>query len=66
MELRARPFVAADRPTLADIAIYTSVEYLRLAQFDSAPFPAIAAWHARCAQRPGWSLTTTTPSAAAG
>ena len=34
MELKATPFVCGQHPTLADIAIFTSVDYLRLAGFD--------------------------------
>ena len=54
MELKAAPFVCGDRPTLADIAIFSSAQYLRLAGFDLGPFAALCAWYEACASRPGW------------
>ena len=69
MELKAAPFVCGEQPTLADIAVHTSVEYLRLAGFDVTPFPAIARWADTCGARPGWgsaelpaSLAAATPA----
>lgn len=55
MELKATPFVCGAQPTLADIAIFTSVDYLRLAGFDLAPFGTLAAWFETCAARPAWA-----------
>jgi glutathione S-transferase len=54
MELKAAPFIGSEQPTLADIAVYTSVEYLRIAGFGLASFPAIARWADTCTARPGW------------
>ncbi|HEX2797851.1 MAG TPA: glutathione S-transferase family protein [Immundisolibacter sp.] len=55
MELKAAPFVCGQHPTLADIAIFTSVDYLRLAGFDLAPFGTLVAWFEACAARPAWA-----------
>ena len=55
MELKATPFVCGQQPTLADIAIFTSVDYLCLAGFDVAPLDALAAWFETCAARPAWA-----------
>ncbi len=55
MELKASPFVCGQHPTLADIAIFTSSDYLRLAGFDLARFGALAAWFGTCADRQAWS-----------
>ncbi len=54
MELKAAPFVCGQQPTLADIAIFTSVEYLRLAGFVAGSFAALSGWFEVCAARPGW------------
>jgi glutathione S-transferase len=61
MELTATPFVCGQHPTLADIAIFTSVDYLRLAGFDCARFAALAAWFGTCAGRQAWSETAHLP-----
>ena len=55
MELKAAPFVGGPHPGLADIAIFTSAEYLRLAGFALEPFAALQTWFMACAARPGWS-----------
>lgn len=57
MELKASAFVCGQTPTLADIAIFTSVDYLRLAGFDSARFGALGAWFQTCAARPAWAAS---------
>ena len=57
MELKASAFVCGQTPTLADIAIFTSVDYLRLADFDSARFGALGAWFQTCATRPAWAAS---------
>jgi glutathione S-transferase len=54
MELKAAPFVCGQQPTLADIAIFTSTEYLRLAGFATESFAALHGWFEACAARPGW------------
>jgi glutathione S-transferase len=61
MELTATPFVCGQHPTLADIAIFTSVDYLRLAGFDCARFEALAAWFGTCAGRQAWSESAHLP-----
>lgn len=58
MELKATPFVCGQHATLADIAIFTSVDYLHLAGFDLTPFGALTAWFETCAARPGWASST--------
>jgi glutathione S-transferase len=55
MELKATPFVCGQHPTLADIAIFTSAEYLQVAGFALGGFNALADWYARCATRPAWA-----------
>lgn len=55
MELQAAPFVCGAQPTLADIAIFTSVEYLQVAGFAPGGLDALADWFARCAARPAWA-----------
>jgi glutathione S-transferase len=65
MELKAAPFVCGEQPTLADIAVYTSVEYLHVAGFELTPFPAIAHWTNTCTARPGWE-SVDLPAAVAG
>jgi glutathione S-transferase len=54
LELNAAPYVCGAQPTLADIAIFTSVEYLRLGGFGLGDHAALAAWFAACAARPAW------------
>jgi glutathione S-transferase len=65
MELRTTSFVCGKQPTLADVAIYTSVEYLHLGGFDVTPFPAIARWADTCTARPGWEPVNLPASLAA-
>jgi glutathione S-transferase len=65
MELRTTPFLCGEQPTLADIAVHTSVEYLHLAGFDVTPFPAIARWADTCTARPGWEPVNLPASLAA-
>lgn len=55
MELAATPFVCGQHPTLADIAIFTSAEYLQVAGFALGGFDALADWYARCATRAAWA-----------
>jgi glutathione S-transferase len=58
MELKAAPFVCGPQPTLADIAIFTSAEYLKLAGFDLGPYPALCSWFEACAARLDWPADT--------
>jgi glutathione S-transferase len=57
MELKTTPFVCGQHPTLADIAIFTSVDYLRLAGFDSGRFTGLGRWFDVCAARPTWAAS---------
>ena len=57
MELKATPFVCGQHPTLADIAIFTSVDYLRLAGFDDGRFTGLDGWFNACAARPAWAAS---------
>lgn len=61
MELKAAPFVCGAQPTLADIAIFTSVEFLQLARFELGSYPALCGWFEACATRPGWPASTLPP-----
>ncbi len=58
MELKATPCVCGAGPTLADIAIFSSVEYLQLAGYELGGFAALRAWFEACAARPGWRADT--------
>lgn len=60
MELKTSPFVCGHTPSLADIAIFTSVDYLFLAGFDLARFGALATWFEACAARPTWAVSAHT------
>ncbi|WP_372695754.1 glutathione S-transferase family protein, partial [Immundisolibacter sp.] len=55
MELKAASYVCGAQPTLADIAIFTSVEYLHAAGFALDGLDALACWFERCAARPAWA-----------
>lgn len=55
MELKTAPFVCGRDPTLADIAIFTSVDYLCLAGFDIGRFTGLGGWFGACAARPTWA-----------
>ena len=57
LELKATPFACGQRPTLADIAIFTSVDYLRLAGFDDGCFTDLGRWFDACAGRPTWAAS---------
>jgi glutathione S-transferase len=45
VQLRDRPYLGGAHPTLADIAVYTSLDYLRLASFDPSGFHAMFRWY---------------------
>jgi glutathione S-transferase len=53
--LAARPWIAGDRFTIADITAFCAVEFARLARFKPAEsgLPHLAAWRDRVAGRPG-------------
>jgi glutathione S-transferase len=58
MDLKTAPYACGRHPTLADIAIFTSVDYLRLAGFDSGRFTGLSRWFDACAARPTWAAST--------
>jgi glutathione S-transferase len=45
-------YFAADRYTIADIALYAYTHVAHLCDFDLRPFPAVRAWLARVAAEP--------------
>jgi glutathione S-transferase len=51
--LAARPFLVADRYTIADIALYAYTHVAHEGTFDLAPYPAVRRWLARVASQPG-------------
>lgn len=53
-ELKARPFLAGERATLADLANYAYVALAPEGAVSLAPFPAIRAWLARIEALPGF------------
>src|SRR5665811_532730 len=53
MHLAGHRFFAADRFTIADIALYAYTHVANQADFDLARFPAIRAWLARVEAEPG-------------
>lgn len=53
--LKDRAFVVGDAFTVADIVTRCTFEYAGVATFDLAPYPAIMAWMARCAERPAFA-----------
>ena len=52
--LEGRDFVAAARPTVADLACAGYAGFIDQAELDPARWPAIQAWLARVAALPGW------------
>lgn len=53
-ELKARPFLAGERATLADLANYAYIAHAPEGNVSLAPFPAIRAWLARIEALPGF------------
>ena len=51
--LALNDFFAADRYTIADIALYAYTHVAHLCDFDLTPFPAVRAWLERVAAEPG-------------
>jgi glutathione S-transferase len=51
--LRRHPYFAADRYSIADIALYAYTHVAHQCDFDLAPFPAIREWLDRVASEPG-------------
>jgi len=52
--LEAHRFFAADRYTIADIALYAYTHIAHLCDFDLAHFPAVRAWLDRVSEQPGF------------
>ena len=52
-QLTVRSFLAAERYTIADIALYSYTHIAHEGGFDLAGFPAVRAWLARVAAQPG-------------
>lgn len=52
--LTDRPYLAADRPTLADIACYSYAAHAPEGGVSLAPYPAVRAWIARVEALPGF------------
>jgi glutathione S-transferase len=53
-ELQARPFLAGERATLADLANYAYIALAPEGNVSLAPFPAVRAWLARIEALPGF------------
>jgi glutathione S-transferase len=53
-ELRARPFVAGEAPTIADVSCCGYLFWTDQAGVDLAPWPALVAWIERIRALPGW------------
>jgi glutathione S-transferase len=51
--LARRPFFAADRYTIADIALYAYTHVAHEGGFELAKFPAVRAWLDRVGSQPG-------------
>ena len=62
--LALHDFFAADRYTIADIALYAYTHVAHQCDYDLAPFPAIRAWLDRVAREPGHVPMEFQPAAA--
>jgi glutathione S-transferase len=51
--LDGRDFLVANRPSLADIALYAYTHVADEGGFDLAPYPAVRRWLDRVAAEPG-------------
>jgi len=51
--LAIHDFFAADRYSIADIALYAYTHVAHLCDYDLTPYPAVRAWIARVAAAPG-------------
>src|SRR3979490_1472464 len=63
--LQNHRYFAADRYTIADIALYAHSHLARACDFDLTAFPAVRAWLDRMAARPGPVLMDEQPAEAA-
>ena len=62
--LRRHDFFAADRYTIADIALYGYTHVAHECDYDLSMFPAVCAWLARVAEQPGHVAMSHNPAAA--
>jgi glutathione S-transferase len=60
-ELAASPFLAGERPTLADIALYSYTERAPEGGISLQPYPSIRAWLSRVEALPGFIPMVKTP-----
>jgi glutathione S-transferase len=60
--LAARSYFAAERYTIADIALYAYSHVAHEGGHDLAPYPRVRGWLARVAAEPGHVLLTTKPN----
>ena len=63
--LQHRRFFAADRYTIADIALYAYTHLAHTCDFDLTSFPAVRGWLDRMAAQPGHVLMDEEPADAA-
>jgi glutathione S-transferase len=63
--LRYHRYFAADRYTIADIALYAHTHLAHTCDFDLTAFPAVRAWLDRMAGQPGHVLMDEQPAEAA-
>jgi glutathione S-transferase len=60
--LQNRRYFAADRYTIADIALYAHTHLAHACDFDLTAFPAVRAWLNRVAEQPGHMLMDEQPA----
>jgi glutathione S-transferase len=60
--LKANPFFAGERYTIADIALYAYTHVADQAQLDLVPYPSVRAWLGRVASQPKYISITYEPS----
>lgn len=59
--LAPRPFLVGDRPTLADVALYTYTAHAPEGNVDLAPYPQVRGWLSRIEALPGFVPMQATP-----
>ncbi|WP_078119314.1 glutathione S-transferase family protein [Thiosocius teredinicola] len=57
-QLSDAPWLATDRPTIADLACYPYVALAGDGNFSLQPYPAVQAWLTRVEELPGWLALT--------
>lgn len=55
--LARQPYVASDNPTLADLAIASTMAYLDMCRFDLSAYPRISDWFGKMKARPSFKAT---------